>query len=178
MKAVMIDLETMGTKANSAISSIGAVLFDPHSDWIGDCFHIHVSLTNCQHHGLVIDAETTLWWLGQDEAARNTLRLGQQDPAPLYTALDALAAFIPEDAEVWCRGPSFDFAILQNAYDRCCLPLPWRYYKERDVRTLAAMNRGSAFPGLNAGKHNALADAHHQAREVQHILRANPDMDA
>jgi exodeoxyribonuclease VIII len=176
--AVMIDLETMGTTSNAAISSIGACLFEPHTDWIGDYFHIHVSLKNCHHHGLRLEPETVLWWLNQDAEARATVTSGQMDPAPLYTALDALAAFIPEDAEVWCKGPSFDFAILANAYDRCCLPRPWRYYRERCMRTVAAINKGAAYMPLNNAKHNALADAIHQARQVQHIFRANPDMDA
>lgn len=96
--AISIDIETMSTAPNAAIASIGACRFaiggDGIGDWIGDTFHVHVSLANCQRHGLAIDASTVLWWLGQDDNARSALIGGQQDAAPLVTALEALANFI------------------------------------------------------------------------------------
>ena len=47
MSHVMIDLETLGSVSDAAIASVGAVLFDPMTDWIGDHMHVHVDLDSC-----------------------------------------------------------------------------------------------------------------------------------
>lgn len=178
--AISIDLETISTHPNAAIASIGACRFDPRGDWIGDTFHIHVSLINCQHHGLAIDAGTVLWWLGQSDDARNTLIAGQQDAAPLMTALDALNEFIDgtgTEPEIWVNGASFDFPILASAYRTFGWTIPWNFWQERDLRTLKALNKGARIERTGT-HHNALDDACHQARLIQHILTFNPDLDA
>lgn len=175
--AIMIDLETLGNKPTAAIASISAVLFDPRSDWLGDEFHMHVSLESCQRAGLKMGVSTVLWWLQQNDDARQTLIAGQTDAAPLVVALDALAAFIPEGAEPWCNGNSFDFAILHHAYDLIGMATPWAFYEEMDLRTLKRLNKGMRLE-RSGTHHNALDDARHQAKLVQHILQANPDMDA
>lgn len=174
---VMIDLETMGKLPTSAIASIGAVRFDPLGNWIGDQFHIHVSLENCQRHGLTMDASTLVWWLEQDEAARTALRIGQAGAAPLVTALDALSAWLPEGAIVWANGASFDLAILAHAYHVAGMPQPWAFRNECDLRTLKVLHKDRRIErdGIH---HTALDDAIHQARLVQHILQFNRDLDA
>ena len=172
--AVMVDLETLGKLPTSAFTSIGACLFDPHTDWIGETFHMHVSLANAIRTGLTMDASTVLWWLEQDDSARNTLINGQHDAAPLITALEAFAAFVPAGADIWCKGASFDFPILKYAYHLIGMEQPWEFRNEWDVRH--EMKRaGLVSPGMH---HNALKDAVHQAKLVQHILQLNPDMDS
>ncbi len=175
--ALMVDIETMGKRPTSAFTSIGAVLFDPHGDWIGDTFHIHVSLENCMRHGLKVDADTIIWWMHQDEAARNTFIFGQVDAAPLITALEAFSAFAQQACHIWCNGNSFDFPILNNAYDVVGMQTPWHFWHEHDLRTLKNLNKGTRIEreGIH---HNALDDAVHQAKLVQRILQTNPDMDA
>jgi len=173
VSALMIDLETMDNRSTSAIASIGAVWFEPCGSWIGRTFHMHVDLADCQRHGLTVGAETVVWWLGQSEDAIATLRNGQEGAAPLVTALEALEAFAdfddPETGEVWCNGASFDFPILENAFRATRGKSPWSFWQERDLRTLKGLS-----PDLRIERsgthHNALDDAIHQARLVQHIL--------
>jgi len=176
---LMIDLETLGTNANAAIASIGAVLFDPRSDRIGDSLHLHVSLDDCLARGLTIDAGTVTWWLEQADDARHALVVGQLAAMPMDAAQHALKSIMPRDKEecLWCNGASFDFPILGNAYRACGLEPPWRYWAERDLRTLKALHKGASLDRIGT-KHNALADAIHQARLVQHIFQFNPDIDA
>ena len=169
----MIDLETMGNRSTSAIASIGAVWFEPCGSWIGRTFHMHVDLVDCQRHGLTIGADTVLWWLGQSEEAIASLRNGQDCAAPLVTALEALDAFVdfddPEFGEIWCNWTSFDFPILANAYRSIGCKAPWNHWHERDLGTIKSLS-----PDLRIERsgthHNALDDALHQARLVQHIL--------
>lgn len=175
--ALMFDLETLGKGPTSAIASIGAVLFDQHSNWIGDQLHIHVSLENCLRHGLSIGASTVLWWLERDDTARHTLVTGQLDAAPLITALESFSSFFPTGGDIWCNGNSFDLPILANAYHAIGYEPPWNFYNERDLRTLKGMNKGCRIERAGT-HHNALDDAIHQARLVQHILQSNPDIDA
>lgn len=178
--AISIDIETLSTRHDAAIASIGAVRFDPHSDWIGTALHIHVNLANCQRHGLFIDAGTVLWWLNQGDDARRTLISGQEDAAPLITALDELTDFVHgtgTEPALWVNGASFDLPILTNAYRAIAMPLPWHFWQERDLRTLKALNKGQRIERTGI-HHSALDDAVHQARLIQHIFNANPDMDA
>ena len=60
---LMIDLETLGTKPNSAILSIGAVYFD--KDGLGEEFYANVDLQDSIDSGFDIDASTVYWWLSQ-----------------------------------------------------------------------------------------------------------------
>lgn len=177
MIAIMFDIEALDVRPTAAIASIGAVLFEPHTDWIGDTFHIHVSLGNCQRHGLTFGASTIAWWLERDDAARHTLVTGQLNSAPLITALESFSAFMPEGGDIWCNGNSYDLPILANAYHAVGMETPWRFFNERDLRTLKGLNKGLRIERLGT-HHNALDDAIHQARLVQHILQSNPDMDA
>jgi len=175
--AVMVDLETLGKLPTSAFTSIGACLFQPHTDWIGETFHMHVSLENADRHGLTKDASTQLWWMGQDDSARNTLINGQHDAAPLITALEAFAAFVPHEADIWCCGASFDFPILKYAYHVIGMKEPWEFSNEMCLRTLKKLNKGARIERAGT-HHNALDDAVHQAKLVQHIFQLNPDMDS
>jgi len=173
-RAVSIDIETMGKSPTSAITSIGAVMFDPQGDWIGNDFHVHISIESCLFNGLTMDADTVLWWLAQSDEARGALVAGQVSAVPLVRALVGLAEYIQADAKVWANGASFDFAILANAYSRLQEPTPWRFFDERCLRTLKGIN-----PELRIERegvhHNALDDARHQARLIQHILQTNRD---
>lgn len=176
--AVMFDLETLDNRASAAISSLGAVLFDPRSDWMGKTLHIHIDLPSQRAYNRSIGAETVLWWIGQDDVARQTLRDGQSaTPADLIVALEAFEAFIPKEAEIWCNGNSFDLAILADAYDRFNWPRPWKFWNERDLRTLKGLNKTLRIE-RSGTHHNALDDAIHQARLVQHILQSNSDLDS
>lgn len=179
--AISIDIETMSTAPNAAIASIGACRFDlPGSgigDWIVDTFHVHVSLANCQRHGLAIDASTVLWWIGQEDNARAALLGGQQDAAPLVTALEALTHFIDtteinsnELPTLWANGASFDLPILANAYRTAGMPLPWQYWIERDLRTLKALAPEIRIEHAGIA-HHALDDAVKQARMIQAIYK-------
>lgn len=174
---VMIDIETMGKSPRAPITSIGAVVFDPYSDWMGDTFYMHVSLENGIRSGKVVDADTILWWLSQSDEARTAFTSGQLVAAPAITALEAFAAWMPAHASPWANGAGFDFAILSNHYAEAGLPVPWDFFREHDLRTLKRMNPDLRIP-FTGVKHNALHDAIHQAKLVQHILQFNKDLDA
>lgn len=54
----------------------------------------------------------------------------------------------------------FDVTILENAYRRSSMPVPWKYSQVRDWTTLRKLTRTEKAP--NSCAHNALADAQTQ----------------
>jgi hypothetical protein len=176
----MLDLETMGIKDNSAIVAIGAVCFDLPTGGILDSFYRQVSLEDAVKYG-EMDASTVLWWLGQSDEARKQLTQG--DRVPLKDALRDFSDWFnslgnTENATVWGNGVNFDNAILKKAYEAVGLGVPWKFWNDRDVRTIVDL--GVKLTGTNlketipfvGERHNALADATHQAKYVSAIYRS------
>ena len=179
-RAIMFDLETMGKRPGCVILSIGACVFDPHTDWIGDTLHIHIDSDESELRGFKANMGTVRWWLTQDTEARAALEAGQKNAVSPFAAIDGFCNFVSSagnDPDVWCNGNSFDIPILAAYFGHFHLELPWNYWQERDLRTLKGINKGQRIERTGT-HHNALDDALHQARLVQHIFAANPDMDA
>lgn len=168
---VMIDLETMSSRANAAILEIGAVMFDPLTGLapLKEPFSRHVDLQSAIAAGSHVEADTLMWWLGQDQTARDALKPGQGQAVPLSQALADLAAWLPrEEFFVWSHGATFDVVILEVAWSRFGQKAPWKFWNIRDTRTLFAI-AGKKLADLvvqKGTKHNALDDATNQALAV------------
>ena len=170
---LMIDLETMGTNTNAPIVVIGAVFFDPQTGEIGPVFYIVISLTDAMNTGAVPDGGTIKWWLKQSSEARAAILTGQ---VKLKDSLSRFREFINEYSDekfvqVWGNGATFDNAILRTSYERLDIPCPWRYYNDRDVRTIVELGKTIDFDArtvipFEGVRHNALDDARHQAKYV------------
>ncbi|AHE62285.1 exonuclease family protein [Escherichia albertii KF1] len=170
---LMIDLETMGTNTNAPIVVIGAVFFDPQTGEIGPVFYIAISLTDAMNTGAVPNGGTIEWWLKQSSEARAAILT---DQVKLKDALSRFREFINEYSDekfvqVWGNGATFDNAILRTSYERLDIPCPWRYYNDRDVRTIVELGKTIDFDArtvipFEGVRHNALDDARHQAKYV------------
>jgi hypothetical protein len=185
-KRVMIDLETMAVTKDAAIIQLGAVVFHPTTpeymgplvECVGERFGVNITLESCLAAGLMTDESTTAWWERpeQIEAFRTT----QEQSMPLREALIefrkwCLADTDPENIEPWANGTSFDLAILETAYRKLGIPMPWRFFNERDYRTMKSLWRDVKRPEFDGVKHNATDDAVNQAVHmlaiIQHIDR-------
>lgn len=156
MKHIMIDIETMGSQSHSAIISIGAVRFDLETGAIGERFYVNVDLQSCLDAGLLINSDTLMWWLNQNEEARKKIT---EKGVALSVALLSLASFIDDDSEVWGNSARFDLGILSDAYNKLNFQIPWNFRKERCVRTLVAFAPEIKEAEVNIGvAHDALAD--------------------
>jgi hypothetical protein len=172
MNHVMIDLETLGTKADSVILSIGAVKFDLGSDKVDDAaFYASISIDSNLDVGRRIDESTLLWWLTQSSAAQ---RVFHESKCSLETALIELASWYGSDKNiVWSNGADFDIAMLSHAYSQFKMSTPWAFWNTRCVRTYRSLPRAASIPKPTQGvAHNALSDALNQARHVQAIQAA------
>jgi hypothetical protein len=141
----MIDIETTSTKNNACILSISALKFkrDPE-DKSYYVFDKKVSLQSCKDVGLESDAKTMIWWGQQKESSIVEVfginKNGEgDDRLPLKLVLSDFNIWFNQEPKpdlVWCQGLNFDIPILSEAYSRCGINTPWKYYNVRDTRTL------------------------------------------
>lgn len=176
MNHLMVDLETMGNKPNAPIISIGAAFFEPSSGEIGSQFSCSISLDSSMSVGAHPDASTIMWWMKQSEAARESVAIPDSD---LPSALLGFSDFVTSNSktkfvQIWGNGATFDCVILRNSFSLCGLPTPWEWWNDRDVRTIVELGRVIGFDPkkdmpFDGIRHNALADAIHQAKYVSSI---------
>jgi len=172
MKHVMIDLETLGTSPQAPILSIGAVFFDPETGETGRTLHDKLDFESaCE--GRAIDPATVKWWLTQSEDARQALL--EDFGTSQISALELLTEFLSVGAVVWGNGAVFDISMLEDLYRQHEMRIPWTFWNVRDVRTIVDCAEGIIskedfeFEGV---KHDALADAIHQAKYVSAMWQA------
>ncbi|EON1761899.1 3'-5' exoribonuclease [Escherichia coli] len=170
---LMIDLETMGKNPDAPINALAGKFFDPTTGEMGPEFSKTIALETA---GGVIDRDTIKWWLKQSREAQSAILT---DEIPLDDALLQFREFIEENSgeffvQVWGNGTNFDNVILRRSYERQEIPCPWRYTNDRDVRTMVALGLVMDFDARNVitfegERHNALHDAHYQAKYVSAI---------
>ncbi|EON5695782.1 exonuclease [Escherichia coli] len=168
-----VDLETMGTNPDAPINSIGGKFFDPATGEMGPEFSKAIDL---ETSGGIIDRKTIKWWAKRSREAQSAIFT---DEIPLDDALLQLREFINENSgesfvQIWGNGANFDNVILRRSYERQGIPCPWRYYNDRDVRTIVELGNSIGFDvrmaiPFEGVPHNALDDARHQAKYVSAI---------
>lgn len=164
---VMLDLETLGTRAGCGILSIGAVTFNERAQ-----IHIKILPSSSLAYGLHEDIDTLRWWNEQEPAIKQDAFSGtnQLDSALVlfYDWLKALGD--TRDIYVWGNGADFDLPILGHAYSVLDIKKPWAPFNGRCYRTLKSL-LPHVKPGIkNAARHNALEDALYQARHARLLL--------
>lgn len=171
---VMVDLETFGTGARAAIISIGVVCFDAERGEVGSPRKWD---PDWRQPGRKVDQGTLAWWFQRQQEGILVPRGNQ----PLEECLVELNDSLDEVAEpalrrrMWSKGPSFDLAILADAFRWAELGAtiqPWRHWNERCVRTALENAECLGWVRCRAkAAHDALEDATAQAREVMAALR-------
>ncbi|MGZ8164109.1 MAG: 3'-5' exonuclease [Methylobacter sp.] len=167
----MLDLETMSHQPNAAIVAIGAVCFDFDTEQLGERFYQTIDLESSVAGGGVMDASTVLWWLKQNEAARQEIIAGI---IPIESALEHFSLWIGtnmgnERVIMWGNGAAFDNVILASAYHRHNILQPWDFRNDRCYRTIQGLNPGRTMPKTGT-PHNALDDAINQARHLIDLI--------
>lgn len=169
---LMIDLETLGTGPDAAITEVGWAVWDIDSKKfeIIRSGSIMVDPDSCVEIGMKIEWRTIQWWMSQDESAR--LRFSTPGLSIRSTLLAIPQSIEPAEFQygVWSHGASFDIPILEFAYRRCGMKSPWNHRVIRDTRTIFDLSP-PVWP-KNPAKHSAEHDAVAQAGAVQSSLQA------
>lgn len=189
---VMLDFETLSLKPDAVLLSIGACTFDPETGEVGNEFYLAIDpRTQHQRH---ISADTVLWWLKQDEAARTKLtsaiearekldedgdftdeqltELMEQAAHPIHHVARAFILWFEQLGEVqgvWTNG-GVDHVWMDSLMEYSGFKVPYPFWLQRDYRTLKGL-----YPEVKAEftgtKHNALDDAIHQAKHALVLLK-------
>lgn len=171
---LMVDIETLGTQSNSVILSIAAVNFDLDNGRTGERFYQNIALRSSMDMGLVIDPDTLKWWLQQDKGPLAASLTEERNLSQVLADFISFCKNLGQDnLKVWGNAARFDLGLVENACNRAGLLLPWKYYDERDVRTLAAFapQIKEAIP-FRGNKHHPLDDCLYQIRYCTEIWKS------
>lgn len=189
---VMLDFESLSLESNAVLLSLGACTFNPETGEILDTFYAAIDPRT--QPGRDINADTVLWWLKQDQAARDKLtgaveatdklaeagdettedemtELLETAAHPIQHVARAFIVWLEQMGEydgVWSNG-AVDHNWLDSMIKYAGYKNPVPFWKQRDYRTIRALNpdvKASAF-GV---AHNALDDAIKQANHLCLIL--------
>jgi DNA polymerase III epsilon subunit-like protein len=161
-----VDLETLDTRHTSKILSIGAVFND-------EKFYVEIDQSHYVNTPFTESQSTVEWW-----AKRGGFQPSEVPKSP-YEAITKFHIWLRNqterlsDWEVWANSPTFDCEKLRFHMEHFSLRVPWKFYQERDVRTMhslaQAMRLGVRKP---ENPHNALQDAANQRMYVESIYSA------
>ena len=165
----MLDIETLSTRPESVVLTLGAVKFDPFNDEVNtdNGLYIRIDVDEQLQLGRHVQQLTVDWWGTQPEDVREEA-LGEHERTSLNKTIDQLNKFLVGADNIWCQGPAFDIVILENIYRQQGWPTPWQFWQIRDSRTLFGVHGDPREKG-KAGLHNALEDCISQAQGVQEI---------
>ncbi len=169
--AVMLDLETLGTRPDCAIMTLGAVKFDPFDPdrEPGPGIYLRMDIEEQLALGRTVDDSTIAWWAEQDARVRTEAWEGG-DRSSVHDLKRELNRFLVGVDDIWSQGPVFDIAILENLYRSQKWGFPWYFWQIRDSRTLFKVVDYRLEKGRDQA-HNALLDCVYQAEAVQRIYR-------
>lgn len=181
MKHIMLDLETLSSRTDAAIVSIGAVKFSPNTHLEDEtamrvperCLDIRIDLDSAMAHGHV-SGSTLKWWFKQDAmAVHKTFNGPENKPMGLTEAMEAFYDFTRGCVYLWGNGANFDNPIIRNAWSKVSqAEFPIAYNRDlcyRTVKELVPLSALSLMPSIPkvGTAHNALDDAIYQARTLQ-----------
>jgi len=165
-KHIMFDTETLSTRQNAVIVSIGAVSFT-FEKGIEHEFLVNVDPIDCHKLGLHIEKSTVDWWSKQPKEVSD---LWKVSPKPLKQSLEHFNDFVGTDSKqfIWAHGAVFDLGIIKSAFDTCKLQRNWKYYNEMDSRTIFNLLgiRNDKIRATEKAYHSALDDARSQANTL------------
>ncbi len=165
---VMLDLETCGISPGCVVLSIGASTISGNEH-----FYTKISAESSKERGLFADPSTMMWWDRQKPEARQEAFSGTKT---VEVALGEYADWMrslgkKEDIYVWGNGADFDLPILAAVYKKVGMEAPWAPFNGRCYRTLKNLYKDIKAPLFEGLKHNALADAQHQAAHAHLIFK-------
>lgn len=177
----MLDLETLSSKRDALILSIGAVRFDldtfevaPQGSEQEFYSSIDISDAEKQKYGFRIDVDTLRWWMCQSIEAQTVFKVGGKRITAAFAEFNRFVRQTdPERTMIWGNGATFDNVVLRNAYEACGMQYPVSYKNDMCYRTVRKMFIHLGIPDEQAGvAHNALDDARSQATKLVKIFKA------
>ncbi len=180
---MMVDFESLGTGVRSAVFCVAMACFDGMTGEILESKTYRISLDGQREAGRTTSKDTLEFWVLENFALFAAL-MGDDtvDEIPLSSVPDVIEAFALETmavdldkVEFWCKGTSFDAAILRDIID-CLGGKPfWNYLNEIDLRTplrkLRDLHGKESFEFAREGeKHDPISDVALQCRQAAAVI--------
>lgn len=158
---IMVDIETLGTQPGSAILAIAAVT---------KCssFVKYLSNEDSIRQRFTMDVDTINWWLLQPPELYALITSGT---APVKGTLEAFSDWLSgfTNYRIWGNGAGFDIVLLEAAYRKVGVKIPWNYWQVMCYRTLKNL-----YPDLCTIKpaipHDPYSDAAAEYQNLQVML--------
>lgn len=158
---MQIDIETLSTENNAKVISLAGVAYNRDSGEVVDECYLRFNAALMPGH---VSESTLEFWQAQDPAVFQEALSGTEDPITSLTRF-AEGVFTHRGIKPWGNGSCFDVVIVENLLKNFGIPVPWKFWDIRDLRTLLDVAglapRDFQFDG---DKHNALHDARHQTK--------------
>lgn len=169
---VMIDLETLGTRPDAVILTIGAIKFDPYKHDVepGPGLYYRLDVDEQIALGRTVDDSTIEWWAQQDPKVRDEALGEGSERINVLKLKHELNKFLVGAEYIWAQGPAFDIVMLEDLYRSQGWGFPWHFWQIRDSRTLFGVHGDPREKGRDQA-HNALMDCYYQAKAVQTIYK-------
>lgn len=176
-RGLMLDIETLALGTRPVILQIGGIFFD-FDDITTELQVVDLMLPAQPQLEMIpprtVQMSTITWWFQNEPAAKTLFSDLDGDLDELDAYLRMLArnfagqmTGVGDDYEVWARGPQFDIAAIESLMVERGIPVPWRYDRVRDLRTImatAGINTADV-PRLEGQiDHNAVWDSRYQIR--------------
>jgi hypothetical protein len=183
---LMLDIETLGSRANTVVLSVGAAVFylqEPYSEATleesippDDRFYAVLDLK--PQAGRSVDLDAVKFWFQQSDAAR----LAQlKDPIHPVTALAEYEKFCKKHKveRGWANGATFDHVIMEDLHKHFQKRNPIHFKNQICMRTIRRLCQAyDTFPDMESieglVEHNALDDCLRQIVWLSKALRHLP----
>ena len=166
MSEVMIDIETLGTKADSVVLSIGI-----YGNLNGKEFSVHKFLDAQEQidKGRSITKSTLDFWMTQNDEARKIFSSKGESCRKALMEVSELLMPYSSNLKPYGNGASFDITIMENIFNTFNVPIPWKFWNVRCYRTIKSL---SSVELIREGVHHtALDDAKTQYNHLVQILK-------
>jgi hypothetical protein len=192
MLTASMDIETLSTKGNAVVLSIGICFFDDEKmqtfeEIVATGTEIFFDTSKQVEMGRDTSPSTLRWWEEQGDEARRVLHAEDTiSPRDFYKVYSEHLRgqglhenWITKHGRWFTRGPHFDIAIMDSLFDDHNVSPPWKFYQVRDIRTWLEChglpdNLKLVKPeGMVA--HNALHDAAFDAWMLQQVKHKHLD---
>lgn len=138
---VMVDIETLGNKADSTIFQIGAITFDIRT---GECMGGFSRFADVEKNkeGIKVSASTLKWWLKTNkDLFEELLSRGVESSETIVLSfrkwiMGLQREYGDKNVYLWGNGILFDNKMLQHQMESYGYNYPIFYRNDRDVRTL------------------------------------------
>ena len=162
-----IDLETIDTRPQSTVLSLGAVKFNPFDDSEPHSeMYFKISIDDQDRLGRTASDDTIEWWGKQDPKIMEEA-FDQEGAITIEEALSKINKFVVGVDVLWGQGYGFDYTIIEDMYRSLGKPIPYNFWQVRDSRTLFSVCKEDPRKKIQNDLHNALADAYYQSKAIQ-----------